>query len=90
MGSKMFYTHALKLEHAQYALPVYVHAYWLQWAEPTPEGCSVCMPIVITNFKARGVKQDSIPYMAKIVFTHISIEFGVVDHNVYGFLNSSS
>ena len=27
------------------------------------EGCSVCKPIVIINFKARGVEQDSVPYI---------------------------
>ena len=47
------------------------------------EGCSVCMPIVIINFKVRGVKQDSVPYMTKVILTHIPIECGVVDPNVY-------
>ena len=35
------------------------------------EACSVHMPIVITNFKVRGIKQDSIPYMMKVILTHI-------------------
>ena len=53
------------------------------------EGCSVCMPIVIINFKARSVKQDSVPYIMKIILTHIPSKCGVVDPNVYRFLNSS-
>ena len=31
------------------------------------EGCSVYMPIVITNFKVRGFKQDSVQYMMKVI-----------------------
>ena len=42
------------------------------------EGCSVYMPIVITYFKVKGVKQDSVPYMMKIILTHIPIAFEVV------------
>ena len=42
------------------------------------EGCSVCIPIVITNFKVRGVKKDSVPYMMKIILTHISISVGLL------------
>ena len=53
------------------------------------EGCSVHMPIVIINFKVKGVKQDYIPYMMKVILTHIPIECGVVDPNVYRFLNGS-
>ena len=30
------------------------------------EGCSVHMLIVITNFKVRGVEQDSVTYMMKV------------------------
>ena len=41
------------------------------------EGCSVCMPIVITNFKVRGVKQDSVPYMMNFILTHIYIHVGL-------------
>ena len=58
---------------------------WNGLSMPT-EGWSVCMPIVITNFKVRGVKQDSVPYMMKIILTHIPIQCGVVDPNVYQFL----
>ena len=55
---------------------------WNGLSMPT-EGCSVCMPIVIINFKVRGVEQDSVPYMMKVILTHIPIECGVVDPKVY-------
>ena len=45
---------------------------WNGLSRPT-KGCSVCMPIVIINFKARGAKQDSVPYMVKVVLTCIPI-----------------
>ena len=52
---------------------------WNGLSMPT-EGCSVCMPIIITNFQVRGVEQDSVPYMMKIILTcSLPIEFGVVD-----------
>ena len=44
------------------------------------EGCSVCMPIAITNFKVRGIM--------KVVLTNIPVKCGVVDPNVYCFLDS--
>ena len=47
------------------------------------KGCSVCMPNIITNFKVRGVEQDSVQYVMKIILTHIPIECGVVDPNLY-------
>ena len=47
------------------------------------EGCSVHVPIVISNIKVRDVKQDSVLYMIKIILTHIPIECGVVDPDVY-------
>ena len=31
------------------------------------DGCSECMPIVIINFKLRGVEQNSVPYMMKVI-----------------------
>ena len=31
------------------------------------EGCFVYMPIVITNIKLRGVKQDSVPQSQNII-----------------------
>ena len=43
------------------------------------KGCSVCMSIIITNFKVKGDEQDSVPYVMKVIFTHIPIECGVVD-----------
>ena len=43
---------------------------WNGLSIPT-EGCSVWMPIVITSFKVRAVKKDSVPYMMKIILnTH--------------------
>ena len=55
---------------------------WNGLSMPT-EVCSVHMPIVITKFKARGVKQDSVPYIMKVILTQIPIECGVVHPNVY-------
>ena len=78
----MFYAHALKSEHAKYALLFYAHAYWWNGLSMPTEVCSVHMPIVITNFKARGTKQDSVPHMINIILTYIPIECGVVDPNV--------
>ena len=43
------------------------------------EGCSVCRPVVIINFKVGGVRQDSVPYMMEIVLTHISVKCVIVD-----------
>ena len=50
---------------------------WNRLSMPT-EGCSVCMSIVIINFKVRGV-----PYLMEIKPTHISVKCGIVDPNVY-------
>ena len=86
IASKMFYVHAQKSEPAQYTLLFYFG--WKGVSMPI-ERCSVHMPIVINYFKVRGVKQNSVPYMMKILLTHIPIECGVVDPNVYRFLNSS-
>ena len=52
------------------------------------KGCSVCMPIVIINFKVRGVWQDSVPYMMEIILTHISVMCGIVDPDEYRFFYS--
>ena len=41
------------------------------------------MPIIITNFKVRGVEQDSVPSMMTVMLTHIPIECRVVDPDVY-------
>ena len=49
---------------------------WSGLSMPT-EGCSVHMPIVIINFKVRGVKQESVPYMMQIILTHISVKCGI-------------
>ena len=65
-----------------------MHIGWNGLSMPT-EGCSMHMPIIITNFKLRGVEQDSVPYMMKVILTHISAECRVVDPYVYRFLNGS-
>ena len=62
---------------------------WDGLGMPT-EGCSVHMPITIINSKFRGAEQDSVPYMMKVILTHIPVECGVVDPHVYRFLNGSS
>ena len=49
----------------------------------TSEGYSVHIPIVIINFKVRGVNEDSALYMMKVILTHIHIECRVLDLNVY-------
>ena len=61
---------------------------WEGLSMPT-DGCSVCMPIIIINSKLRGAEQDSVPYMMKVILTHIPVECGVVDPYVYRFLNGS-
>ena len=53
------------------------------------DGCSVQMPIIIINSKLRGAEQDSVPYMMKVILTHIPGECGVVDPYEYRFLNGS-
>ena len=58
---------------------------WNGLSMPT-EVCSVCMPIVIINFKVRGIKKDSALYMMEIILTHISVKCGIVDSDVYGSL----
>ena len=74
----MFYVHAKVSEHAQYALLFNAHAYWFEWTKHAH--CRMfCVPIVITNFKVTGVEQDSVPYMMKVILTHIPIECGVID-----------
>ena len=49
---------------------MYMPIGWNGFHMPT-EVCSVCMPIVIINFKVRGVKQDSVSYMMKVILTNI-------------------
>ena len=51
--------------------------------------CSVCMPIIIINPKLRGAKQDSVPRVVKVIFTHIPVECGVFGPYVHRFLNGS-
>ena len=59
---------------------------WEGVSIPT-DGCTVCIPIIIINSKLRGAKQDSVPYMVKVILTHIPVECGAVDPYVDGFLN---
>ena len=43
------------------------------------DGCSVCMPVIIINSKPRDAEKDSVPYMMKVILTHIPVECRVVD-----------
>ena len=43
--------------------------------------------IIIINSKLRGVIWDSVPYMVKVILTHIPVECGIVDPYVDRFLN---
>ena len=54
-----------------------MHTGWNGLSMPT-EGCSVHILIVITNFKVRGVKQDSVQCMMKVILTHIPISVGLL------------
>ena len=70
-------------KHAQYVLLFHdMSIVWNGLRMPT-EGCSVCMSIIITNFKVMGVEQDSVPYIMKLILAHIPIECGVVNPNIY-------
>ena len=80
----MFYVNAQKSEHSQYTLLFYTHAYWLAWVKHAHWR----MFCVHAHCHYRGVKQDSVPYMIKIIHTHIPIEFEVVDPILFWFLNS--
>ena len=75
----MFYIHGhmvLFSEHAQDALLVYAHAYWVGGSEHVPNGCFVYMAI---NSKFWGAKKDSVPNMVMIILTNIPVECGIVD-----------
>ena len=61
---------------------------WEDLSMPT-DRCSVHMPIIIVNSKLRGAKQDFVPYMVKVILTHIPDDCGVVDPYLDGFLNGS-
>ena len=60
---------------------------WNGLRMPT-KGCSVHMPIVIINFKIKGVKEDPVPYIVKVLLTYIAT-WRIVDPNVYKLLYSS-
>ena len=61
---------------------------WERQSIPT-DGYSVCMLFIIINSMLRGAEQSSVPYMMKVILSHIPIECGVVDTYVYRFLNGS-
>ena len=61
---------------------------WNGLSMPT-EGCSVFMHIIITNSKLRGIEQNSVPYMMKVILTNTPVECWVVDLYVYRFFNGS-
>ena len=50
---------------------------WIGLSMPT-EGFSVHMPFVITTFKVRGIKHDSVPYMMMIILIHILLSVGLL------------
>ena len=52
-------------------------------------GCSVCMSIIIINSKLRGAEQDFVPYMMKVILTHIPVECRIVGPDVCSFFNGS-
>ena len=56
------------------------------------EGCSLCMPIAIINFKVRGVNK-TVPYMIKIIHRQaLSLkDVGSTNHNfpMYSILGNS-
>ena len=52
--------------------PVHMTICWNGLSIST-KGWSVHMPIVINNFKVRGVKKDSVSYMMKVILTYIPI-----------------
>ena len=53
------------------------------------DGCSVCIPIIIINSMHGGAEQDYVPYMVKVILTHIPVECGVVDPYVDRFIYGS-
>ena len=46
---------------------------WEGLSMPT-DWCSECMPIIIVNSELRGAKQDSVPYMMKVILTPIPVD----------------
>ena len=83
------YVHAQMSEHAQYALLFYAHAYWLEWTDHVHSWVLCVHAHYHYYFKLRGAEQDSVPYMMKVILTHIPVQCGVVDPYLYGFLNGS-
>ena len=60
---------------------------WEGLSMPT-DGCSLCVPISLLILST-GVLNRTVPYMAKVILTHIPAECGVVDPYVDRFLNAS-
>ena len=81
----LFYVQVIRGDRLDRLDTFYSH----QWSEYAHWWCSVQMPIVIVNFRLRGIKQDSALYVVKVILTHIPVEFGIVDLYVYRFLNDS-
>ena len=92
IGSMMF-MHMLRwwcsLNMPRMFLLCYVHAYWVGGLSMPSDGCSVHMPITIINSKLRDAIQDSVPYMVKVILTHILVECGIVDPYTDTFFNGS-
>ena len=61
---------------------------WNELSMPNA-GCSVHIPIIITNSKLRCVEQILFPYMMKVILTHIYVECWIVDPYVYRLFNGS-
>ena len=58
----------------------------MDWAWLLKDVLCTC-PLSLLIFKVSGVEQDSVPYMMKVILTHIPFECGVVYPNVYGLFN---
>ena len=55
---------------------MYMNIGWNGLTMPT-EGCSAHMPIIITKFKVRGVKLDSISCMMKVYLPTFLLSVGL-------------
>ena len=67
---------------------MYMPIGWEGLSMPT-DGCSMHMPIFIINSEYRVAEQDFVPYMMKVILTHIPVECGVDDPYADRFLNGS-
>ena len=71
-----------------FCCPMHMPIGWEGLSMPTDE-CSVCMPINIINSKLKNARQDSVPYIVKVILTHILVGCRVVDPYGDGLLNGS-